>query len=222
MKVIVTGATGFVGRAVLWECLKDDRVSEVVVINRKPTGESHQKLKEIIHADFFDLESVKAQLSGFDAAFFCLGVSSFRMGEEQYAKLTNTLTLHFAETVKAVNENITFCYVSGQGTDSTERGSSMWARVKGKTENQLLGMGFAKAFMFRPGYIHPIGKLKSSTPIYNTFIPIFKFLYPVLRLFFSSSMTTSENIGKAMLNCADTGSSKRVLENVDINQTAKN
>ena len=155
MKVIVFGATGMVGAGVLIECLEDPRVRSILAIGRHSVGISHPKLRELIRSDFFDYSDARADLSGYDACFFCLGVSSPGMSEPAYHRLTYELTMAAAEALVAVNPGITFCYVSGEGTDSTERGWFMWARVKGKTENHLLRLPF-KAFMFRPGYIHPL------------------------------------------------------------------
>jgi len=151
----VTGATGMVGEGVLHECLKHQEVEQVLVINRKPCGVAHPKLKEIIHTDFFDITPILPELSGFNACYFCLGVSSVGLPEAEYRRLTYDLTLHVAAQLAQINPSITFCYVSGAGTDSTEKGKSMWARVKGKTENDLMKLPFKKVYAFRPGYMHP-------------------------------------------------------------------
>jgi uncharacterized protein YbjT (DUF2867 family) len=155
LRAIITGATGMVGEGVLHECLQHPAVEAVLVINRKPCGVVHPKLKEIIHPDFFDLSGIQQQLKGYNACFFCLGVSSIGMKEPEYHRLTYTLTLNFAETLSKLNRDTTFCYVSGGGTDSSEKGRSMWARVKGKTENDLMKLPFKQVFAFRPGYMHP-------------------------------------------------------------------
>jgi putative NADH-flavin reductase len=157
IKAIITGATGMVGEGVLHECLNHPDVESVLIINRKPYGLKHEKLKEIIHKDFFDLTLIEDQLSGYNACFFCAGVTSLGKKEEEYKRLTYNLTMNFAETLVKVNgeksKEITFCYVSGTGTDSTEKGKTMWARVKGKTENDLMKLPFKNAYAFRPGYI---------------------------------------------------------------------
>lgn len=221
MKVIITGSTGMVGKGVLLECLNNPLISEVLIINRQSINIKHSKLTELIHTDFFDLTLIEEQLKGYDACFFCLGVSSFRMSEQDYTKLTYKLTLNFAKTFQSINPKSTFCYVSGEGTDSTEQGKSMWAKVKGKTENDLLNLGFDKAFMFRPAYIQPIGDIQSKTPLYNVFIPLGKALYPMLKKIFPKYTTTTENIGKAMVNCTNKGYHKLHLHSVEINEMAK-
>ncbi|MBZ0099692.1 MAG: epimerase [Taibaiella sp.] len=216
LRVIITGTTGMVGKGVLLECLEHPWVSEVVVVNRHPLGLAHPKLKEIIHKDFHNLSAVKDQLRGYDACFFCLGVSVVGLSEEQYTRITYDLTLHFAETV--INPNMTFIYVSGAGTDSSEKGRSMWARVKGKTENALLNMPFKAAYMFRPGLILPMKGIRSGTVWYNA-------AYFILRPFFrlmkhSPSVTNTVRVGEAMINIALHGSDKVHLENRDINEVA--
>lgn len=216
MKVIITGTTGMVGKGVLYECLDDERITEVLVVNRRSLDMNHAKLKEVLHKDFYDLSTIKQFLQGYDACFFCLGVSALGLNEEQYTKLTYTLTTHFAETV--INPNMTFIYVSGTGTDSSEQGRSMWARVKGKTENTLLKMPFKKAYMFRPGMIIPRKGIKSSTGWYNA-------IYTILRPFFplflrSKNITDTIRIGKAMINVTANGSDETYFENKEINEMA--
>jgi uncharacterized protein YbjT (DUF2867 family) len=220
IKVIITGSTGMVGKGVLLECLNNQLVSEVLVVNRQPVNIQHQKLKEIIHANFFDLSSIEQELKGYDACFFCLGVSAFRMKEEDYRHVTYDLTMHFAETLVKLNPQLTFCYVTGQGTDSTEKGSVMWARIKGKTENALLAMPFKGAYMFRPGYIHPMHGIKSRTALYNAFYVVLKPLYPLLKALLPNSVTTNEAIGKAMITVAVKNEPKHILNPVDINRLA--
>ena len=170
MKVIITGTTGMVGKGVLLECLEHPAITGVLLVNRRPVGVQHPKLKEVIHKDFYDLSPVKAQLQGYDACFFCLGVSVVGLTEEQYTKTTYDLTLHFAETV--INPRMTFIYVSGTGTDSSEQGRTMWARIKGRTENALLKMPFKAAYMFRPGIILPMKGVRSATSWYNAITAI--------------------------------------------------
>jgi uncharacterized protein YbjT (DUF2867 family) len=214
LKVIITGSTGMVGKGVLLECLEHPHVSEVLIINRSSIGMQHPKLKELIHKDFYNLQPVQEQLQGYDACFFCLGVSSVGMSEEAYTKPTYDLTLHFAETV--INADMTFIYVSGSGTDSTEKGSIMWARVKGKTENALLKMPFKAAYMFRPGVILPVKGVKSKTPLYNFFYVILRPFFPLMSKM--NSVTDSAKVGHAMINVALHGSDKVHLENRDINE----
>lgn len=213
-RVIVTGTTGMVGKGVLYECLDHNDIEEVLVINRSSVGVTHPKLKEILHKDFFDLSTIREQTQGYDACFFCLGVSAVGMSEDLYTKMTYDLTIHFAETV--INPNMTFIYVSGTGTDSTEKGRTMWARVKGRTENVILGMPFKKAYMFRPGVILPKKGIQSKTGWYNTLYKITRPLFPLLEKL--PSVTDTTKLGRAMINCVLNGSDKTHLENKDINQ----
>jgi uncharacterized protein YbjT (DUF2867 family) len=213
---IITGATGMVGEGVLHECLKHPEVESVLVINRKPCGVVHHKLKEIIHKDFNDLSAVKDQLAGYNTCYFCAGVTSIGKKEEEYKKITYDLTLNFAKTLFEINNDMIFCYVSGEGTDSTENGKLMWARVKGKTENDILRMGFKKAYMFRPGYIKPIKGLRNSYKISKAVAPS----YPMLEKLFPSHVVTLEELGKAMINAALKGSEKKILECEDIRELA--
>ncbi len=217
IKAIITGATGMVGEGVLHECLLHPDVESVLVINRKPCGVNHEKLKEIIHQDFFDLSQIENHLSGYSACYFCAGVSSVGKKEDEYKRITYDLTLNFANTLLKLNHNLTYCYVSGVGTDSTEKGRSMWARVKGKTENDLLKLPFKAAFMFRPGYIQPTGGLKSTYKVYKIFAPF----YPLIKLLFSKYATTLKEIGLTMINVTLYGSDKKVLECRDIVQQSK-
>jgi len=220
LKVVITGATGMVGKGVLLECLDSDKIDSVLVLNRRSIDMKHDKLKEIIHQDFYDLSSVEDQLKGYDACFFCLGVSAYRLSEEEYTKITYDLTLHFANTLLKLNPEMTFCYVSGQGTDSTEKSRIMWANVKGKTENALLALPFKKAYMFRPGFIQPMRGIKSSTKMYNTMYTIINPFMPVLKLLFAKSITNTDRVGKAMINSVTIGYDKTYLDNKDINQLA--
>ena len=183
----------------------------ILVINRTPCGVIHPKLKEIIHQDFFDLSSIENQLSGYNACFFCLGVSSIGMKEPEYYKLTYTLTLHVAQTLCKLNTGMTFCYISGGGTDSTEKGKSMWARVKGKTENDLMKLPFKKVFAFRPGYMQPTKGLKNT----QTFYKYISWLYPFLRSFLPKYVCTLKELGLAMIHSVD-GFNKNILEVKDI------
>jgi uncharacterized protein YbjT (DUF2867 family) len=217
MRAIVTGATGMVGEGVLHECLQSPEVEAVLIINRRPSGITHPKLKEIIHQDFFDLSSIQAQLKGYNACFFCLGVSSVGMKEPEYTKMTYTLTMHVAETLSKLNPEMTFCYVSGASTDSTEKGRSMWARVKGKTENDLMKLPFKAVYNFRPGYMHPTPGLK-NTLVYYKYLG---WLYPIVRTLFPSTASTLAELGLAMINVAAQGAEKQILEVKDIVALAK-
>ena len=221
MKVIVTGGTGMVGRGVLLECLEHPEVTEVLGLGRSPLGLAHPKLREVVRPDLHDLTAVEQELAGYDACFFCLGVSSAGMKEADYARVTHDLTVAVARTLLRLNPGLVFAYVSGAGTDSTGQGSSMWARVKGKTENDLLGMGFRAAFMFRPGYIHPMKGVTSRTALYAALIPLVKPLYPVLRALFPSQVTTTANVGLAMIHAVQRGYPRQLLDPKDINALAR-
>lgn len=215
MKLIVTGATGMVGEGVLHECLLNKEVEQVLVINRKPCAVSHPKLKEILHSNFFDLSSIEEQLIGYEACFFCLGVSSVGMKEPEYTRLTYDLTLHVANTLSRKNNNMIFCYVSGASTDSTEKGKLMWARVKGRTENDLMKLPFKKAYNFRPGIIEPTKGLKNTLSLYK----YLGWLIPVVRLF--TPVVTLQQIGLAMIHAVSKGYEKQILEVRDIIELAK-
>ncbi|MDB5119885.1 MAG: epimerase [Sphingobacteriales bacterium] len=217
LRVIITGTTGMVGEGVLHECLNHTSVEQVLVINRKPGGVSHPKLKEIIHTDFFNFSPIEDQLSGYNTAFFCLGVSSVGMNETKYAHLTYDLTIHVAETILKKNPDMSITYVSGVGTDSTEKGSSMWARVKGKTENALLKMPFKKAYMFRPGYIHPLKGLKNTNKYYG----YISWLYPIISKVFPKYVSTMQEVSRAMINAVVTNYEKSIIEVEDINKLAQ-
>jgi hypothetical protein len=206
-----------VGEGVLHECLHHADVEKVLVISRKPCGIKHAKLEEIVHGNFFDLSPIENQLSGYNACYFCLGVSSVGMKEETYHHLTFDLTISTAQIIVRRNHEMTFCYVSGSGTDSTEKGKTMWARVKGKTENALLQMPFRQAFMFRPGYMQPTPGLKNALKFYKAL----GWLYPVMRLWFPRFVTTLAEVGKAMINCTKFGYDKPVLEVPDILAASK-
>jgi putative NADH-flavin reductase len=172
VRAIITGATGMVGEGVLHECLMHPDVEAVLLITRKPSGYQHPKLKEIIHRNFFDLSAIESTLTNYNACYFCLGVSSIGKKEDEYYHLTYDLTMHVSEALSRLNNGMTFCYVSGGGTDSTEKGKSMWARIKGKTENDLMKLPFKKAYMFRPGYIQPtkgLTHIAAKSPILINF-----------------------------------------------------
>ncbi|NUO99991.1 MAG: epimerase [Nonomuraea sp.] len=214
MKVIVFGATGMIGRGVLRECLLDDRVTGVLTVGRAPTGVVHGKLREIVHADLMDLSPIEGDLSGYDACFFCLGVSSAGMSEKDYRRVTYDYTLSAGSTLARLNPSSTFVYVSGAGTD--EHGRAMWARVKGMTENALLALPF-EAYLFRPGYIQPMHGVTSRTRWYRLAYVVTGPLYPLLRRLFPAQVTTTERIGQAMITVAESGAPKRVLGPADIN-----
>jgi uncharacterized protein YbjT (DUF2867 family) len=204
-----------VGQGVLRECLLDPEVDGVLALGRSATGMAHDKLREIVRRDLFDLSELETELTGWDACFFCLGVSSVRMNESDYRHITYDLTMSVARMLAARNPKMTFVYVSGQGTDSTERGRTMWARVKGETENALLALPF-HAYAFRPGYIQPMHGVRSKTRWYAAAYAVMAPLYPVLSRLFPRSMTTTEQMGRAMLAVARDGAPKRVLETRDI------
>jgi uncharacterized protein YbjT (DUF2867 family) len=205
-----------IGQGVLRECLNDPAVREVVAVGRRPTGQRNQKLKEVVVPDLTDLSKFASQLTGFDACFFSIGVSALGISEEEYSKANYDLPLSVARTLGRLNPGMTFIYVSGKGTDSTERGRIMWARVKGKTENALLALPF-KTYMFRPGAVIPMHGARSGTGWYNAMYAIMTPLYPILRRIAPKSFTTTEQLAKAMIEVARNGSAKRVLETPDIN-----
>ena len=216
IKVIITGATGMVGEGVLHESLQHEAVETVLVINRKPCGVNHPKLKEIIHADFFDFSPIEDKLAGYNACFFCLGVSSVGMKEPKYAHLTYDLTMHIAQTLSRINPGMTFCYISGAGTDSTEKGKSMWARVKGKTENDLAKLPFKKVYNFRPGIIQPTKGLKNTLSFYK----YLGWLIPIIKSIAPKYVSTLREVGLAMIKAARKGYNKQVLEVTDIKALA--
>jgi len=220
MKVVLFGATGMVGSGVLRECLEDPRVVSVLVVGRSSVGLTDPKIEEILHADFFDFAPIQARFAGRDACFFCLGVSAAGMSEERYRRLTYDVTLAAAQAMVAVSPGMTFCYVSGAGTDSTERGRVMWARVKGRTENALLGLGFKAAFMFRPGFIQPLKGARSKTPAYRALYAVLGPLLPALRRLAPRYVTTTVNVGRAMIQVAAGGYPRPIVETVDINRLA--
>jgi uncharacterized protein YbjT (DUF2867 family) len=215
MKVLLFGATGMVGQGVLRECLLDESVQSVLSVGRNATGQHHQKLEELKHDDFMNLANIKDTLTGYDACFFCLGVSSVGMSEEEYRKISYDFTLSVAQTLVKLNPTMTFIYISGTGTDSSEKGRVMWARVKGKTENDLLKLPFKAAYMFRPGVILPLHGVKSKTKLYRVMYEFLRPIYPYLRKF--KSVTTTEQVGIAMIKVAKSGYQKPFLENSDIN-----
>lgn len=216
MNVLIFGATGMVGQGVLRECLLDPDVQLVQTVGRSVTGTQHPKLREVIHRNMSDFTSLADSLSGFDACFFCLGVSSAGMKADEYERLTYGITMAAAETLSRLNPQMTFLYVSGAGTDSSEHGRIMWARVKGRTENALLRLPFRAAYMFRPGFIEPVHGARSKTDAYRLLYAVTKPLMPLLRSLFRSFILTTEELGLAMLAVAKHGAPKLVLEVRDI------
>ncbi len=218
MKVIVYGATGMVGQGVLRECLLDPDVGKVLAVGRSKTGRSHEKLQELLLGDLTNLSSVEGELAGADACFFCLGVSSAGMSEAAYRKVTYDIALAAARVFVKVAPDVTFVYVSGEGTDSTGKGRSMWARVKGETENALLAMPLKAAYMFRPGFIEPLHGSVSRTKSYRILYKVARPLLPLLRAVAPDHVTTTETLAKAMLVVAKRGYPKQVLATRDINR----
>jgi uncharacterized protein YbjT (DUF2867 family) len=216
IKTIITGATGMVGEGVLLECLNHPNVEEVLVVNRKPGRVSHLKLREIIHKDFFDLAPIEQQLTGFNACFFCLGVSSIGMSKEEYKNITYDLTLTMAAQLAKLNPETTFCYVSGAGTQTSEQGRVAWARIKGATENALMRL-FKRAYMFRPGFMKATPGQKNVKSYYK----FLAWLYPLGRALYPSGFCTLQEVGLAMINAASEGYSKKVLEVKDIVKLAE-
>lgn len=220
MNVLLFGATGMVGQGVLRECLLDPDVERVLAIGRSTTGQQHPKLREIVHKDFLDLSAIEGELRNLDACFFCLGVSSARMSEDAYHRITYDTTLAVVHTVVRLNPGMTFIYVSGAGTDSSERGRTMWARVKGKTENALLRLPFRAAYMFRPAAIQPLHGIRSKTTMYRLLYTLTGPILSLLKVLWPKYVTTTEQVGRAMLQVAKRGAAKPVLENRDINKIA--
>ncbi|PCH96251.1 MAG: epimerase [Bacteroidetes bacterium] len=220
LQVIITGTTGMVGKGVLLECLDSPDVDKVLIVNRSTIGLEHPKLKEVLVNDFMDLTSIEAELAGYNACYFCLGVSAAGMSEENYTKLTYDLTLYFATTLLDLNSDMCFCYVSGVGTDTTETSSMMWARVKGKTENAILDLGFKDAYAFRPGMIEPKRGVRGKAAVANFFYAIMTPLFPLINLI-PGALTDSAKIGQAMLNVTLSGSEKKHLGAADINKLAR-
>jgi uncharacterized protein YbjT (DUF2867 family) len=216
MKVTLFGASGMVGAGVLLECLEDPRVTAVLSVGRTPLAVKHVKLSEQLTKDLYDVESLRGVLAGYDACFFCLGTSSAGMNEADYRHITYDLTLGIAHALAELNPAMTFTYVSGEGTDSTEHGRVMWARVKGKTENDILALPF-KGYAFRPGMIRPLKGVKSKTPWVGVVYAVLDPLFPVLKTIAGSHLTTSVNLGRAMIRVAVEGYANRHLENDDIN-----
>lgn len=211
MKVIITGSTGMVGEGVLHVCLNNSEITDILVINRKSCQVTNPKLKEIIHQDFLDFTAIESQLKGYDTCFFCLGISSLGISKEMYYKMTYSLTIHVAGVLAKQNPEMTFCYISGAGTDSSEKGNS-WASVKGKTENDLMKLPFKNVFAFRPGFIKPIEGLKHT----HSFYKYISWLYPVGRGIYPAGFCTLTELASAMIKVVKNGFSKKILEGKDI------
>ncbi|RMG80414.1 MAG: NAD-dependent epimerase/dehydratase family protein [Bacteroidetes bacterium] len=218
MNVIITGSTGMVGKGVLLECLDDDGINRVLLINRSPIDIKHPKIKEIIHKDFTNFDAIQAEFRGYDACFHCMGVSSAGMSEESYYRLTYIVTEALAHAVYNANPNMTFIYVSGEGTDSTEKSRTMWARIKGKTENMVFNKEFKDAYAFRPGVILPERGIKSKTKAYNFFYVITRPFFPLLKKI--KSVTTTRNLGKAMISLIEKPRKEKIVNGSLINQLA--
>jgi len=218
MKVILFGATGMVGQGVLRECLLDSEIESVLAVGRSPTGQRHPKLREILHDNFLDYSAIGSQWAGYDACFFCLGVSSVGMSEERYRHLTHDITLAAATALARLNPQMVFVYVTGRGTDSTGQGRLMWARVKGKTENDLLKLPFKAAYMFRPAAIQPLHGVRSKTAWYQAIYVAAAPLLSLLNRLAPKYMTTTEQVGRAMIKVAKDGYPGAVLESEDINR----
>jgi uncharacterized protein YbjT (DUF2867 family) len=216
MNVLILGATGMVGQGALRECLLDAAVSRVVTLGRTPTAQSHPKLRDIVHSDLLHLGPIEDQLRDLDACFYCLGASAAGLSEAEYARINYDITLAVAATLARLDPDMTFVYVSGAGTDSTERGRTMWARVKGRTENALVRLPFRAAYMLRPGLIIPMHGIRSSTRIYRIFYTLLGPVLPLLKTIFPRSVITTEQLGRGMLRLARSGYSKQVLEMADL------
>jgi uncharacterized protein YbjT (DUF2867 family) len=217
MKIVLFGATGMVGEGVLHEALQDDGAEAVLVVGRRACGVTHPKVREVLHKNFFDFTTIREQLRGYDACLFCLGVTSIGKNEVEYSRLTYDLTMAAARVLAKENPAMVFCYISGAGTDSTEHGKSMWARVKGKTENDLMRLGFKDTYAFRPGFIKPSPGQKHAFTAAKILGP----LYPFLHLFMAKYVCTMQDLGRAMLRVSREGYAKKVVECVDIEELAR-
>lgn len=220
LNVIITGATGMVGEGVLYQCLHHPEVEKVLVITRNPCGYSHPKLTEIVHGDLSDIAAFSERLKGYNACYFCLGVTSLGKKEAEYTLLTYTLTVNFATTLATLNPEMTFCYISGAGTDSSEKGGTMWARVKGKTENDLMKLPFKQVFNFRPAAIIPFLPLRPNQTFYKTF-KFVGWLFPIMKVITPNYIVTLKDLATAMINASLTGYAKSILEVKDIKLLAK-
>jgi uncharacterized protein YbjT (DUF2867 family) len=220
MRVVLFGSTGMIGGGTLIECLADPRVTAVTSISRSPAGASHPKLTEILHQDFFDLRPLGERLAGHDACFYCVGVTAVGLDEAAYSRMTYDITLVAARAYLAANPAGTFCYISGAGADSTEKGRTMWARVKGRTENALLAMGSPRAYVLRPGFIQPVNGVRSKTAWYQAFYTAVAPLSPVIRMLLPGVATTTAALGRALIQLGLTGFTKPIVTTRDINRLA--
>jgi len=218
MRVLLFGATGMIGGGALIECLADSRVTAVLSISRSPSGQPHSRLTELLHQDFFNLQPVADRLSGYDACFYCLGVTAVGLDEAAYSRVTYDLTLVAARAYLAANPSGTFCYISGAGADSTERGRTMWARVKGRTENALLALGFSRVYLLRPGFIQPVKGVRSKTAWYQAFYTAMTPLSPLIRLLLPGLATTTAALGRALIQLGLTGFPRAIVTSRDINR----
>jgi uncharacterized protein YbjT (DUF2867 family) len=216
MKVIITGATGMVGEGVMHECIQNAEVSDILLLTRKPSGFAGGKVRDLIVKDFYDLSDIENNLIGYDSCLFCLGTTSVGKSNEEFYKISYTLTLSVAKTLAKLNTNMTFCYISGAGTDSTEAGRTAWARTKGKTENDLMKLPFRAVYNFRPGYLHPTPGLKNTLPYYK----YLSWLFPVFNLLGANYVSTLAQLGQAMLNVSKFGYAKQIVEVRDIKTLA--
>lgn len=221
MRIIVFGATGMVGQGVLRECLLDPGIARALAVVRSPMGTHHEKLRELVVTDFLDFSPVEKELAGYDACFFCLGVTSAGLGEDAYRRVTYDFTMAAATTLAGLNPGLTFVFVSGAGADSSEAGRVMWARIKGMTENAVLRLPFAASYVFRPAYIQPQHGIQSRTRMYRVLYRVVAPLFPILRALAPRHVTTTEQVGRAMIAVARRGAPKRVLENHDINEVER-
>lgn len=222
MRVVLFGASGMVGQGVLRECLERPEVEAILSIVRQPTGQTDPRLTEIVHQDFMDLAPLESRLAGYDACFYCLGISSAGVSERDYERVSYFYPITAARLLARLNPAMTFIYLSGAGADATERGRTMWARVKGRTENAILRLPFRRACIFRPGLIQPLNGIRSRTPLYRTLYTVLGPLLPTLRRSFPNHITTTSQVGCAMVEVALHGAPATVLENRDINALCPN
>jgi uncharacterized protein YbjT (DUF2867 family) len=221
MRVILFGGTGMVGQAALRECLLDPGVERVLAVGRSPTGQTSEKLRDLVHADLTDYSRIAGELAGYDACFFCLGITSAGMTEADYRRVTVDIAVAAARTLVQASPGMTFIFVSGRGADATGKSRTMWARVKGEAENAILAMPFKAAYVFRPAVIRPMHGITSRTRSYRVLYAVFSPVVALVEAFFPGQVTTTERIGRAMLNVARHGASKRTLESPDINAAAE-
>jgi len=216
INAVIVGTTGLIGKGVLIECLEHDAVKSVLAVGRRSCGVTHPKLTEILYDDFSDLSPIAEKIAGFNACYYCLGVSSVGMSEEEYSRITVNFTIAAADAMKRASNDVTFCFISGMGTDATMQSKTMWARVKGKAEHELKSFPFRQLFLLRPGFVQPVKGVKMNHLAYKLLLP----LIPVLKLLFPKYVTTTEKIGRAMIQLTLYGGAKQTLENSDINECA--